>query len=488
MTTIDEALQIGWRCHQTGDLRNAESIYRQVLMVAPSNENAWCFLGMACHDQGRYEEAVEAYERALLIRANFPVALSNLGNTLKQQGKLAESEASCREALRYNPNYSTAYNNLGVTLVAQGRLEEASASFAKALALMPSDAGAHANLGAAAVRQGNFEEGLAHSRSALKLNPNHSEAHKNQAIVALLLGDFARGWPEYEWRWKCAGSTLPPIPLPRWFGEPLDGRTILLHWEQGLGDTIHFVRYARILRARKARVVVCCQKPLRRLLERCEGIDQLVVQGDSPPRFDCWTPLLSIPGVLGTDLASIPGECGYLTADPALVSAWRERLESYPGFRIGICWQGSPDFHADRQRSVPLAHFAPLAKLPSVRLISLQKGVGADQVAGVAGSFEVLSFSDMDTVNGPFMDTAAIMHNLDLIVTSDTSVAHLAGALGVPAWLVLSISPDWRWLLHRDDSPWYPSLRLFRQTTWGDWNEVFQRVAAAVSTELATRR
>jgi FkbM family methyltransferase len=486
MPTIDEALQIGWKQHQAGDVRGAENIYRQVLAVAPANENAWCFLGMACHDQQRYDEAVEAYRQALQIKSRFPVALSNLGNTLKQLGRLDEAEASCREALRYKPDYSTAFNNLGVVQVAQGRLTDASATFEKALQLMPNDAVAHANLGAALVRQGRFDEGTANAERALRINPHYAEAHKNQAIVALLLGDFARGWPEYEWRWRCPASGLPAIPQSRWSGEPLAGRTLLLHWEQGLGDTIQFVRYARILKAKGARIIVCCQKPLRRLLERCDGIDQLVPNGDPLPPFDFWTPLLSIPGILRTTLDTIPGECGYIHPDAGLVAEWRRRLNEYTGFRIGIAWQGSPDFHADRQRSVPLKHFAELAKLSGVRLISLQKGPGTDQIKQLNHDFDLVHFGDeLDSTSGPFMDSAAIMSIVDLIITSDTSVPHLAGAIGSQVWMGLSISPDWRWLLEREQSPWYPSMRLFRQQKLGDWQEVFQRIAAALEERLA---
>jgi Flp pilus assembly protein TadD len=355
MPTVDEALQIGWKQHQAGNVRGAEDIYRQVLAVAPGNENAWCFLGMACHDQGRYDEAATAYREAIRLKPNFPVALSNFGNTLKQQGKLSEAEASCREALRYKPDYSTAYNNLGVVLVAQGRLEAAAATFEKSLSLMPNDAVAQANLGAALVRQGKFNEGTEISQRALRINPNYAEAHKNLAIVWLLLGDFQRGWPEYEWRWRCPGSAPPEVRGPRWEGEPVAGRRILLHWEQGLGDTVHFVRFARHLKRQGAQVIVCCQKPLKPLLSRCAGIDELVAAGEPLPPFDFWCPLLSVPGVLQLTAETIPGDVGYIEPDPELVQKWRRRLENYPGFRIGICWQGST--HPGRAADKPTEGF-----------------------------------------------------------------------------------------------------------------------------------
>lgn len=488
MPTIDEALQIGWKRHQGGDVRGAEQIYRQVLQAAPANANGWCFLGMACHDQQRYDEAVAAYHQALQYQPNFPIALSNLGNTLKQQGKLIEAEASCRQALKLKPDYSTAYNNLGVALVAQGRLQEASETFERALSLVPTDAVAHTNLSAALVRQGKYEEAEVNSQQALKLNPNYAEAHKNQAIVWLLLGDFERGWPEYEWRWKCPGSGLANFAQPRWDGGPLQGKTLLLVAEQGLGDSIQFIRYARMMQERGARVLFKCPKPLMKLLANYPHIDQLMPDDAPLPDYDCYIPLLSIPGVLRTNLNSIPGDTPYLQARPDLVAQWRQRLAKYDGFKIGIAWQGSPQFHADAQRSLPLRHFAELAAVPGVRLFSLQKGFGTEQIAAVRDQFEVLDFGDeLDTTAGPFMDTAAIMQCMDLVVTSCTSVVHLAGALHVPTWVALSIAPDWRWLLDRDDTPWYPSMRLFRQTVLGDWETVFKRMGAALRERAGER-
>lgn len=484
MPSIAEALQMGWRRHQSGDIATAENIYRQVLQQAPYDANAWCFLGIACHDQSRYDEAMHAYETAIRIQPDFPVALNNSANTLKQMGRFDEAIARCQEALRLKPDYSTAYNNLGVTLVAMGRLEEASCTFEKALQLMPGDVVARTNLGAALVRQGRYDEGTDRSREALRINPNYAEAHKNQAIVWLLLGDFERGWHEYEWRWKCAGSSLPSYAQPLWDGSSLQGKTILLFGEQGIGDTIQFVRYADILRRQGARTVVACPKPLLQLLQSCPGIDQLLEQNAEMTSFDVAAPLLSVPGLLQTRLETIPASVPYLSANPELVRKWRDRLNEFPGFRIGVAWQGSTKYHADRERSFPLRELAPLAAVPGVRLISLQKGFGAEQIGSLRNEFEVIDLGDdLDTSSGPFMDTAAIIANLDLVITADTSIGHLAGAMARPFWLALSLSPDWRWLLNRDDSPWYPTVRLFRQRTLGEWSRVFQQMAAELPGE-----
>jgi hypothetical protein len=266
----------------------------------------------------------------------------------------------------------------------------------------------------------------------------------------------------------------------------LENRTILLHAEQGLGDTIQFVRYAPLVKARGGRVLVECRRPLLGLLKTCPGIDRLVVAGDPLPAFDVHAPLLSLPGILGTVLEAIPCSIPYLTADPALVAQWRDKLAALDGVRVGIAWQGNPQYLMDRQRSIPLAQFAPLADLPGVRLISLQKGPGAEQIGQLQGRFPVVDWTaDLDERSGPFMDTAAILANLDLVILSDSVLAHLAGALGVTVWMAVPKLPDWRWLLDGEDSPWYPTMRLFRQQAWGNWPDVFQQMRSALTERIA---
>jgi hypothetical protein len=267
-----------------------------------------------------------------------------------------------------------------------------------------------------------------------------------------------------------------------WEGSPLHGRTILLRAEQGLGDTLEFIRYAQLLKQQGATVFVECQKPLLRLLARCPGIDRLLAQGEPwPETVDVQIPLLSLPSRLGTTLATVPAPIPYLSADPDLVAHWAQQLRSDGTFKIGIVWQGSPAYRDDQSRSIPLAQFAPLARLEGVQLISLQKGRGTEQLRKVADQFSILDLgSQLDETAGPFMDTAAVMKNLDLVIACDTAIGHLAGALGVPVWVALPFVPDWRWLLHRGDSPWYPTVRLFRQSVPGDWPGVFQRMTDAV--------
>jgi hypothetical protein len=297
----------------------------------------------------------------------------------------------------------------------------------------------------------------------------------------LLLGHFDEGWREFEWRWKTGQLLSRNFPQPMWTGESLPGKTILLHAEQGLGDTIQFIRYALPVKSLGGTVVVECQPPLKKLLRNCPGIDRLVGCGEELPTFDCHAPFLSLPRVLQTTLPTIPANVPYLLPDAALVAEWRTKLAAVSGFRIGINWHGRGGQGRFRQRDIPPHLFSSLTQVPGVRLISLQKSHDRDEgPASNADSSIIHLGGDIDDSHGAFMDTAAIMLNLDLVITSDTAIPHLAGALGVPVWLALPHIPDWRWLLNRADSPWYPTLRIFRQNRPGNWSEVFDEIRAAL--------
>jgi len=285
------------------------------------------------------------------------------------------------------------------------------------------------------------------------------------------------------------GTSPRRFPQPLWSGEPLAGKTILLHIEQGIGDTIQFIRYASIIKRQGAAVILECPKPLFGLLEGCPGIDQLLGQREDLPAFDVHAPLLSVPGILKTSLETVPATIPYVFPRPTLVEQWQKRLLDLDGLKIGISWQGNPKYRDDRFRSIPLRYFAPLAEIPGVCLISLQKGIGTEQLAAVRDLFPVTDFAaELDERSGPFMDTAAVMKNLDLVITSDTAAAHLAGALGVPVWVALPSVPDWRWLLDRSDSPWYPTMRLFRQRERGNWQGVFEEIKEALCQRLQASR
>ena len=383
-----------------------------------------------------------------------------------------------QEALRLKPDYADAHNNMGSAFERLDQFDEALACYREAVRLNPNNADAISNLGMIASRRNHLDEALRHYEAALLQKPELSIARWNRALLYLLLGDFERGWAEYEWRWTQPGFGKCQFAQPRWDGSRLDGRTILLFAEQGLGDTLQFARYAPRLQALGGKVVLECQPALLRLLAGTKGIDTLVAQGDTLPPFDVYAPLLSVPGIFQTTHASIPADVPYVYAEAALVESWRQILppRGASSLRIGITWQGNPANMMDRQCSIPLSFFARLAT-QRLELISLQYGFGVEQLKATGQRMPILDLADrLGDQSASLSNIAAILKNVDLAICCDTAVAHLAGALGVPVWLALPLVPDWRWLLHRDDSTWYPTMRLFRQTQLGEWDDVFERM------------
>jgi tetratricopeptide (TPR) repeat protein len=481
-------INLGGALADQGKLDDAIACFGRALELAPDCAEGHNNLGNAFQNQGKLDKAVVCFRRALHLKPDYVEARYNLANALRDLGQFDEAIACYRRALELRPGYVEAHTNLGTAWQVQGKLDEAIGCYRRALQLNPGFAEAHNNLGCSLQSQGKLDEAAACFRRALELKPDFAEAHLSRAMAWLLTGDWQRGWPEYQWRQRTKAALPRRFPQPAWDGESLAGKTILLHAEQGLGDTIQFIRYAPIVKQRGAAVIVECQKPLVTLLQGCAGIDRLIARGDPLPPFDLHVPLLSVPGILQTSPETVPAQVPYLFADPVLVEPWRKRLTELDGFKIGINWQGNPGYRDDRLRSFPLRRFMPLAQIPGVRLISLQKGAGAEQLAEVRDLFAVANFAaELDEQSGPFMDTAAVMKNLDLMITSDTAAAHLAGALGVPVWLALPRVPDWRWLLDRCDSPWYPTVRLFRQTKLGDWHGVFREIAQALCQRLSDK-
>jgi tetratricopeptide (TPR) repeat protein len=456
--------------------------YRHALRVKPDFAEAFNNLGILLEEQGKLDEAIANFRESLRIKPASAETHSNLGVALAGQGRLQEAITCYEESLRLNPNSPDAHNNLGNALRNLGDLAKAMAHYRRALELRPAYAEAYNNMGIAFVQEGKLTEGIASYRRALELNAAYPDAHLNLALGWLAQGDFDKGWPEYEWRWRGKNATPRALPKPPWDGAPLAGRTVLLYAEQGLGDTLQFVRYVPLVQGRGGRVLLECPPGLAPLLSRCPGIDTLVPQGAPLPPFDCHAPLLSLPRLFGTTLASVPATVPYLFADPERIERWRPRLAG-PGLRVGIGWQGNPKYRGDRHRSIPLARFAPLAAVPGVRLFSLQKGHGSEQLAEWGEQWGLTDLGrELDEGGaGAFVDTAAVLRQLDVVVTSDTALAHLAGGLGVAVWLALPAASDWRWLRAREDSPWYPSMRLFRQQQWGNWEEVFARIAEALT-------
>jgi tetratricopeptide (TPR) repeat protein len=471
---------LGTALQDLGRLDEAVACYRRALTLQPDAVETLDNLGSALRAQGQPDEAQACYERALALRPNRIESLIGLGLVSRDRGRLEDAAAHYEQALASAPDDPATHNNLGVVLVDLDRPVEATAHYRQALAVLPDRAETHNNLGIALERQGRHAEALACYGRALTLKPDYAEAHFNRAHALLATGELDEGWKEYEWRFAVARYERN-FDRPLWSGEPLAGQTILIHAEQGFGDTLQFVRYVPAVAARGGTVVLEVPKALVRLARTVAGASQIVAAGDPLPDFDCHHPLLSLPRLFKTDLTSIPRDVPYLSAEPARIAAWRECLPK-EGLRIGIAWQGNPQALNDRARSIPLCEFAPIAALPGVRLTSLQKYDGVDQVQALPAGMRVETFGpDFDTAPDAFLDTAAVMMSLDVIVACDTSVAHLAGALARPTWLVLSHYPDWRWLLARKDSPWYPTARLFRQRKPGDWPAVMREIAAALA-------
>jgi tetratricopeptide (TPR) repeat protein len=471
--------------------RPAEALasYQQALRLKPDYADAHNNLGVALKEQGRFEEAVASFQQALRINPNFGHAHSNLASVYRKQRRLEESVSSFQQALRLKHGDAEAHNQLGGALIESGRLVEALFHIRRAICLKPDYSYAHNNLGIALADLGHLEEAVASYQEAIRIDPESVEAHGNLAMAWLLMGNFAQGWREYEWRFQNKEYPLPRFPQPVWDGSPLAGRTILLRTEGGRGDVLHFIRYAALVKERGGTVFLECTKSLMPLLSSCPGIDRLVPESPHPAEaFDVQAPLLSLPLILGTTLATVPARVPYLFADAKLVEQWRQVLCLFGGFKIGIVWQGN--IKQSRQglggRSIPLAQFAPLGRLESVSLFSLQKGKGTEQLPDVTGQFGVTDLGSwIDEGSNAFMETAAVMKCLDLVITIDTSIAHLAGALGVPVWVALPFAPEWRWLLGREDSVWYPTMRLFRQTEPGNWHRVLERIAGEVSKLVA---
>jgi Flp pilus assembly protein TadD len=486
----------------------------------PNFPEALCMGGYVLADSGKREAALEFYRRALSIKVELPIAWSNVGKLMFEDGRYAEALDSFDAALGLTPKAADLWNSRAGALRKLGRLEESAAAAREALRLKPRFAEAALNLGTALLKLDRVEEALAAYEAASEKRPGYDEALNGQALalralgrldeaaaafdgairlgndeaianagcLALSLGDFERGWEGYEARWlegKSISETLGAC-FPAWGGPGRSGERVLVMNDHGLGDTIQFCRYLPLMVAAGAETTFLCPPRLHRLMSSITGI-RLVAQRDANERFDAQIAISSLPHAFKTRLDSIPASVPYLAAEPDRTRRWRERIGG-AGFKIGIVWQGNPNPEVDMSRSVPLAAFAPLAAIPGVRLISLQKGHGAEQLADLPAGMRVETLGD-DFDAGPdaFVDTAAAIAALDLVVTCDTSVAHLAGALARPAWVAVKQDAEWRWLRERDDSPWYPTLRLFRQARRGDWRDVFAAMSAELEMRAASR-
>jgi tetratricopeptide (TPR) repeat protein len=450
----------------------ALSSHDRAIDLKPDYAEAFNNRGNVLLEMKRLDEACTAYDRAIALKPDYAEAFNNRGNALLELKRLDEALASYDEAIALNPRYAHAYSNRGGVLNELQRFDEALASHDKAVALDSSHAGAFYNRGTLQREMKRLDAAFTSYDRAIALKPDYAEAFNSRSMLKLLLGRYSEGWAEYEWRKRQRHvESAPPVNAPDWQGEDLSGRRIAIYSELHYGDIIQFARYVPLLRELRAGVTFLVPAKLIRLFRPFSRHVEVVsaVAGQEPFDFRC--ALMSLPLRFGTELSSIPDQTPYLRAEGELIARWKNKIGAR-GFKIGIAWQGRPQRAVDRRRFA-LTEFASLSRVQGVRLISLQKEHGLDQLEGLPAGLVVETLGDFDSGQDAFIDTAAVMETLDLIITSDTSIAHLAGALARPTWIALKYVPDWRWLLDRDDSPWYPTVRLFRQDTNGDWTSVF---------------
>jgi tetratricopeptide (TPR) repeat protein len=452
----------------------------KALALEPRNFEAVNNRGNVLLKLGRPAEALVAFDQALAIEPRFLGARANRGNALAQLGRLDEALAQHDAVLAAQPNHAQSHYNRGTALASLGRQQDAIVAFDRALALRPNYVKALTNRAIALQACNRFQESLTGLDQVLAIDKDNADAHHNRALALLTLGDYRRGFEQYEWRWQRSG--MPPrrkFGKPLWLGEyPLARKTILLHAEQGLGDTIQFARYAPLLARTGAKVVLETQPELAGLLARVAGVAGVVARGEPLPDHDVHCPVGSLPRALRTELATIPGEIPYLTASEERIAKWRERIGLLPSPRIALAWAGSAAHANDRNRSIELSRLLPLLSLEQASFVSIQRELRSEDADVLARTPRLMHIGD---ALEDFEDTAAVTALVDVVISADTSVVHLAGAMGRPTWILLPFCPDWRWMLDRDDSPWYPTARLFRQPAPGDWGGVIARVRKAVA-------
>ncbi len=463
-------------------LDEAFAAHQTAINLSPADAGVHHNLGLTLSRLALYEQAIVEQQRAIAIDPGFAEAYANLAGCQAELHQADAALASSQRAIALQPALAVAHAGLGNALLELDRLDEAETAFREALRLNPKLAQAHCNIGLVRFRQGRLESADTAYRQAIALRDDSWEAHHNLGVVLLERGQFCEGWNQFEWRLRGAAEKRRELAFkaPTWDGADLSGKTVLIYGEQGAGDMIQCARFVAQVAERGARVVLQAPASLGRLFAGLPGVAALAPEGAPEPAADVRAPLFSLPRLLGVTLETLPGPMPYLTAEPALVALWKARLDAVapgPGPRIGVVWSGNVTAKVDRGRSIPLATFEPLARAVGAPLISLQKEFGLDQLDDLPATLRITTLgADYDA--GDFADTAAVIMNLDLVVSCDTAVAHLAGALGRPAWLALNARSEWRWLYDRTDSPWYPSLRLYRQPSPGDWRGALEAMAA----------
>lgn len=495
---INQALAL----HKAGKLREAEPLYREALKYDPRNVAVLQNIAIILKDLNRHDEAIEFVRRSLQGDPKIPHFYRNAGSIYRAANRPHDAVPMARRAAELAPNDGLNWNDLGVALDLAGHLAEALAVYERAIRLLepvavPVPPGPNGlppagtpimelarsryNLGTALGRLHFLDEAMREYDCSLKIVPNFPEPHRNRAAILFNRGELLEAFAELEWRWKCGDypGKFPDFPQPVWDGSDLNGRTILLWWEQGLGDTMMFCRYVPLIKARGGRVALMVQKEVKRLVKSLPGVDELWHNGEAKIKFDVHASLMSVPHIMRTTRETIPASRSYLHADPADIQTWSARLAADgPGPRVGLVWAGGAMHAADNLRSIRFSMFDPILRIPGIRFYTLQLGDAAQQLRASPHAGRVV---DHTAHLKDFADTAAMMANLDLLISVDTSTVHLAGSIGKEVWTMLHLDPDFRWLADSDNpSRWYPTLRHFRQTVPGEWKPVIERVAQAL--------
>lgn len=480
--------------YQNGHISRAKQAYLEGLQDNPLNADMYYNLGVLARQENNPSEAVGRFQQAITVDKQHSGAHYNLANTYKELGQWDEALKHYDLAIEADKDYWPSYVNKAIVQQGLGEFEQSLATLQTADALHPNDFQIHNNMGMTLQSLRRADEAIAHYDQAIALEPANPEPYWNKSLALLLKGDYTQGWQLYEKRWELKNQKLgtkPSFAQAQWRGESLKGKTILLTSEQGLGDSIQFIRYAQPLSELGAKVIVQCPNSLISLFKTVPGITTVHGPDDTLPTFDTYSPLMSVPKNIGTTLKTIPQSVPYCEIDSAKIEDWSDRLRTVTGFRVGIAWAGNPRRHdvdnnlIDSRRSCSLKDFKTLSTVPGVTLISLQKGEASMQTIVDNGGVNIV---DETNALNDFSDTGALIENLDLVISVDTSVVHLAGALNKPVWVLSRFDGCWRWLLERDDSPWYPSLRLFRQTTPGDWQSLMTEVGHALSQYIKQTR
>lgn len=479
---IQSVLQQATQAYNKGDLAKAGSLANRVYAVEPDNHHALYVLAMVANTAGRSSLAVTLLEQAIARLPSHPHYHFQLGSLLQGMKRIDQAKRAYQEALRLKPDFYEAYLNLGSIYFAEDDVQEARRCFSLATTYNAEHATAHFNLGILDQEQGNHEGALQYLDRALAFGPTSAGVHMARAFSLLMLERFHEGWLEYEWRWQLENLAPRICPKPRWMGESLEGKRIYVYTEQGFGDAIMMSRYLNVLRSQGVQVHFECKKELYRLFSLSGVSDKLHVRlpddGEPPPfDYDYHVPIMSLPGFFTQTLADIPSTIPYLCGDQGRIDYWRERLQQFPGLKVGLNWSGNPTATANRNRACTLRDMYPLTDIPGIHFFSLQKDTPAEELRFVDREKKII---DLSGELQDFAETAAVLVNLDLLISTDTAVVHLAGALGVPAWTMLHTGAEWRWLAHRNDSPWYPGMRLFRQSAPRDWRSLVERVAEAL--------